>query len=332
MRFRRPLDDLLGTRTAVRVLRALARFPRREATGRQLAAEALVDPSNANAALRRLQDHGLVEVRGAGRARLWKLAERNVLAVPLLELFGMERRLLDLVRDALARHLAAVPGIRRATVFGSVARGDERPASDVDVLVVVGDGVDKDDVGRRLAPVRDLVRSTFGNPPTFVIYSEREARAKRNLPLMRNVEREGLPVAGEGALRTENVARARAGVYLRKAQEFLAAMRAARQAGQWNAVGLTAVHAVISGADAVTVRFLELRSRGPGHEEAVELLRRLPVAGVEDAARTFLEVVRAKGLVEYEDRLFAEDEALATGKKAERFLRWALEVVRDERP
>ncbi|HEX9816485.1 MAG TPA: hypothetical protein VGB18_05855, partial [Candidatus Thermoplasmatota archaeon] len=104
-------------------------------------------------------------------------------------------------------------------------------------------------------------------------------------------------------------------------------MKRSCEAAEWNVAGLAAVHAVIAAADALTTRFLKIRSRGQDHEQTSELLRRLPIHGTAEALQGFLEVVRVKDLVEYEDRMFGEKEAVATAKKAERFVNWARESL-----
>ncbi|CAA7626923.1 nucleotidyltransferase family protein [Magnetospirillum sp. UT-4] len=51
---------------------------------------------------------------------------------------GSARRILDEKRDDILR-LAALHGAGRVRVFGSVARGEDGPDSDIDLLVDMGD-------------------------------------------------------------------------------------------------------------------------------------------------------------------------------------------------
>lgn len=44
----------------------------------------------------------------------------------------------ELLRERLTRRLRAEPGVLAAWVFGSIARGDARPDSDLDVAVFLG--------------------------------------------------------------------------------------------------------------------------------------------------------------------------------------------------
>ena len=128
--------------------------------------------------------------------------------------------------------------------------------------------------------------------------------------------------------RTRHVERHRAGVYLKKAAEFLASMRQALEAGRWNAVGLNAVHAAISACDAVLVYHTEERSASQDHEAAAYLLASLTkIPDVKQKAEALRRIVEHKNLIAYEDRSFSAHEAAEIAKLTERFLRWAQEIV-----
>lgn len=98
----------------------------------------------------------------------------------------------------------------------------------------------------------------------------------------------------------------------------------------WNALGLNAVHTVISAADALTVFFLGERSSGDSHQDVVELLRRLPFGDESRAkARQASEVIQVKNAVEYEDVDFEENEAMRCDARARRFHDWARSKLRE---
>ncbi len=133
---RYPLTTILGTEANVRVLRELARH------GGQLSAPAIaartgLARSNVWAGLATLVESGIVSAAGAGRARLYAIRSGNPLGAAIDALFESEERrfegILDSIRDA-AHSLD--PGIMAVWIYGSVARGEDRPASDLDVVVV----------------------------------------------------------------------------------------------------------------------------------------------------------------------------------------------------
>lgn len=88
----------------------------------------------------------------------------------LSEIFRKTMGLADLLRDALAPLRTKID---LAFVFGSIARGEERADSDVDVLVVGAVPFAK--VVQALTPLQDRLGRAI-NP---VVMSEKEFRAKR---------------------------------------------------------------------------------------------------------------------------------------------------------
>jgi len=129
-------------------------------------------------------------------------------------------------------------------------------------------------------------------------------------------------------MRVERLGKEKFRVYLRKATEFERTMEKAVEAGDWNAVGLNGVHAVISAADAMTCFFLGERSRGEDHEDVVGLLERVPLPDAKDRAEQVLKVLRVKNLVEYEARDFGAREATELAKRVRRIVAWAKEQLR----
>lgn len=93
---------------------------------------------------------------GSGRARLYGLNASHPLAASLAPLFHDEQRrwdsLLGSIREVLARHGAAVSS---GWLYGSVARGEDTPASDLDVALVVRSRAVADRIREDLMPLED---------------------------------------------------------------------------------------------------------------------------------------------------------------------------------
>ena len=90
-----------------------------------------------------------------------------------------------------------------------------------------------------------------------------------------------------------------------------------------------AIHAAISGSDAVTAVLAERRSADPDHQRAVDLLEE--VAGQSEEIKTRVRQLRMllakKNIVEYESRRATAKEAVESVERAERFVEWARQVV-----
>jgi predicted nucleotidyltransferase len=323
MRFSHITEDVFSGETAVRVLRTLVARPMRPFTGRELARESGTPALRTLQRLRVLESYGLVESRQAGRAILWSLRPSHVLHPALRAWFDFERGLRESLREEIRSTLAGLPYVRRVVLFGSVARMDERARSDIDLFVVVDHEGHVDKARQVMERLRARIGATFTNPLRPFIYHQKELEAKRHLALVRNIEREGIVLVDKLPVRTEKLERSKGLVYLRKAEEFARSMNDASARADWNAVGLNAVHAVISACDALTTAFLGVRSRSQDHEEVAKLIRNLPVNEAPAKADTAVHVIQLKNLVEYEARDLDPQEAEMVCTKVGRFLAWA---------
>jgi uncharacterized protein len=95
----------------------------------------------------------------------------------------------------LRRGYEALYGDRldRLVLFGSQARGDAAPDSDIDVMVVLRGAVNPSDEIRRTGPFFSAVSLRNDVVVTPVYVSEDRFR-EDNTPLLRSVRREGVPV------------------------------------------------------------------------------------------------------------------------------------------
>lgn len=88
------------------------------------------------AALGRLQERGLVYSEGEGNRRLVRANAHH----PGWDALRRMVRVFVAPAEVLCEALTGIPGIRAAFIFGSVARGEAREESDVDLFVVSEDG------------------------------------------------------------------------------------------------------------------------------------------------------------------------------------------------
>lgn len=117
---------------------------------REIARLTGADAGNAHRVLRRLEQAGLLTTARIGNQVRYQ-ANRQSPIFP--ELQGIVRKtvgMADLLRESLA---PLAPRIRQAFIFGSIARGEEGPRSDVD-LMVVGD-ISFDDVVVAIYPLQE---------------------------------------------------------------------------------------------------------------------------------------------------------------------------------
>lgn len=184
-----PLSGLFDDRRA-RVLDVLLAADN-PLSGRDVAKRCGISPTTAGEALEELADRGLVRVVPRGRALLWQLDEEHAFVRMVRDwTAGVDAAVAGLVADALGEQPESV------ILFGSVARGDDRPDSDVDVLVVALGADARHGYRRRSYALARGLRQLLGRPVDVVVMDREEMRAQVSSPFVQRIAREGKILAG----------------------------------------------------------------------------------------------------------------------------------------
>jgi len=184
MKLDRPLDDLFATGSHIRVLRALAALPGSAgASGREVARRAGVSAPTARDALASLVDQGLVRVARSLGSASYRLDADHVLAPLVYEMFARERGMRDALERDLSAALRRLGDIETAYLFGSAARGDMLPHSDIDVAVTSSKAVPEEN-----ADLERLQRK-YGNRVNVI-----RLRPRAGAGLRERIEAEGKPL------------------------------------------------------------------------------------------------------------------------------------------
>lgn len=101
------------------------------------------------------------------------------------------------LRECAARLVAAIPEVVEVRLFGSLARGDARPGSDADLLVLLteADGSVLDRAAR-LMPYFD--RAGVGCDVVAYTQAEWESLQRERRRMVREVDAEAIVLAGRG--------------------------------------------------------------------------------------------------------------------------------------
>ena len=133
----RVLEGVFGTKARVTLLRRLSRESQ-PLTARQLAELTGLNHRTVVEALDPLEHMGVVEKRHAGPSYLYSLARENLIAQRIvLPALDAECGLPSALREEIVALFG--PPALSIVLFGSMARGEEKRDSDVDVLVVMAD-------------------------------------------------------------------------------------------------------------------------------------------------------------------------------------------------
>lgn len=118
--------------------------------------------------------------------------------------------------------------------------------------------------------------------------------------------------------------------YWNKAEEFYDTMQHAYKNRMWTSVGLNSVHCVISSCDALLVKSQGIRAAGDDHMQAIELLGRSPIDGIEKQTAAVRRIIARKNVIAYESREFRESEAADIFKQTGRFYKWAFGYLNEK--
>jgi predicted nucleotidyltransferase len=134
---RYPLTIMLGTDANVRLLREMS-LHGGLLSSPLLASRSGLARASVWSALGTLEEIDIVSSEGTGKARLYRLNDRHPLAQPLHALFEQEALRFSSIRAAVSEAItSARPDAMAAWIYGSVARGEDLPQSDLDIVVVL---------------------------------------------------------------------------------------------------------------------------------------------------------------------------------------------------
>lgn len=149
-----PLSAIFATEGNVRVLREMLSH------GSELSAPAIAERVGLSRQhvlriVSGLADLGIIEAVGVGRHPTYRGHRAHPLYDSIVKLFRAEEERFRRVRDAILAATTTEPLVESVWLYGSVARGEDRVRSDVDVAVVIG----AEDIDRVTDEIRNRLRA-----------------------------------------------------------------------------------------------------------------------------------------------------------------------------
>lgn len=188
-----PVEELFGVNSG-RILHRLA-IVAEDLSGRRLAELAGVPVASAARVLAELESIGLVTARNVGRARLYRVNRAHVLWGPIEAIMAAPARIEQLAAESVVAHVGD-----RATLatFGSFARGDAGPLSDLDLLIVWDESVTDEEREETLDAVHQQIGVATGNRVEIVEIDDEDLRRMASVkdPLIDSWRREARTLTG----------------------------------------------------------------------------------------------------------------------------------------
>ena len=180
------LETLLGSRTKIKILRALHRHTGKEFTIRELADFIGVSHTGVRKTLKDLYEMNVITLKAIGKSHTVSINSSSHL-LPLMDaIFAYEEETLSHLEKSIKEGLCGEDYIKRVLLFGSVARMEEEPRSDIDVLILTDD---KERAEESVSELQSELSRRFGNPLAPYILTPSEIKELASAPLLKEINK-----------------------------------------------------------------------------------------------------------------------------------------------
>jgi len=166
MKLKKILDDVLGNKKRINILRTMFRYPG-EFTGRHIARLCGLPQTSVQTHLKKLADNDILKINYIGRSRIFSLNEENMLFQPLRELFLAEDKIVSQLVSLIKSFIKNDPKLRdsliNASIYGSILTTEARPDSDIDLLLLFKDKKDEKIAEGCFSELEAKIYKLFGN-------------------------------------------------------------------------------------------------------------------------------------------------------------------------
>ncbi len=190
MKFHISLLDVLNSKTKVKIIKFLLTHEA-SMSEREIASILKISHMSVNRTMRELADMNFVDFVTIGKAHIWKVNSKSyafkVLSV-LIKGVSIIKEPLEDLKNTLLRNLPKTL-IRRAVLFGSVAKGLENTNSDIDVFILVKNKRSKEVLEFSIEKLSNICFEVYGNRLAPYILTEQEMKQKKNLRIISEVDK-----------------------------------------------------------------------------------------------------------------------------------------------
>jgi predicted nucleotidyltransferase len=164
------LKTLIACKTRRILLSTFFSNQEKEFYTRQLSALLGLSSGNIHREIKKLLTAGILTEHKVGNIKLFKLNKINPVYQELKNIIYKTEGIIKSLRDGFEK----VNGIRVAFIYGSLAKGDERPDSDIDIFII-GDNLEEN---KLISSLSGLEKKLY-REINYTWYSEEEYQKER---------------------------------------------------------------------------------------------------------------------------------------------------------
>ena len=184
MLLHRYLEQVLGNKATITLLRTMIAYRGKIFTVRGLADEANVSPNETALLVHDLEKMGIITIQPIGRAYHLQLNEKSYVLTEMIEpAIKAEKNTMNELIQVLRKHFDSKK-IITAAIFGSVASAEEKIDSDIDLFIISND---HDHTITLVSAASKEVSTRFNGRLSQIIFTEKEFKAKQKGSLVRSI-------------------------------------------------------------------------------------------------------------------------------------------------
>jgi len=193
MKYHHFIDKIFGSRVKVDLLRTLYKFGNKKWTIRELASFNNRDHSTINYAINELEEMNLINLERHGKSTLITL-NANSISIKLLGIFDLEKNTLSNLISDIKKILNNK--VISCILFGSIARKEERPNSDIDLLIITKN---RRSIQNLIYDEQKYFIEKYGNVIMAQIFTRKQFN--KNLPFVKTIGKDYILIMGEDILK-----------------------------------------------------------------------------------------------------------------------------------
>ncbi len=190
MRFHVSIADMISSPVRLKVAGFLLTHeaPMSE---REIASVLKISHMSVNRAMDELSGINFVSFKTIGKAHMWMVNRKSyayAVVKGLVDSINAQITPLAALKALILKHLPK-DKMLKVVLFGSIAKGQEREDSDIDLFIVVKSEKDKNKLETALETLSTASLDVFGNRLSPYVLSEKEWKAKRSLAVVMEAEK-----------------------------------------------------------------------------------------------------------------------------------------------
>jgi predicted nucleotidyltransferase len=189
MKFHISLLDVLNSRVKIKIIKFLLTHEA-SMSEREIASILKVSHMSVNRTMQELADLNFVNFITVGKAHLWKVSQKSYAYKVLSELIKGVSDIKEPIEGLKKTLLKELPRslIKRAVLFGSVAKGMEKVNSDIDVFILVKNRQSKEKIESSVEKLSNICFDIYGNRLAPYILTEQEMKQKKDSRVVSEID------------------------------------------------------------------------------------------------------------------------------------------------